>query len=132
MVYPNGSVGPCCVSNDLKDDFTIMDEHDGFVGAWNSNAFLRAREGFVTGHQSETVCDRCPLPSAQTFQFVQTLRAVLRIAPDWALKVLDAAPHEFFYETDQGLMPEEVGSIVCGSAWRERAGASSECISRDR
>ena len=114
MIYPSGSVGPCCVSNDLGDDFTTMDEHNCFVDAWNCRSFQQARESFISGVKSNTICDRCPLPAAQTYQFVQKLRAALRIAPDWVLKVLDAAPHDFFYEIDQELMPQEVGSIMSG------------------
>jgi MoaA/NifB/PqqE/SkfB family radical SAM enzyme len=115
MVYPNGSVGPCCVSIDQRDDFTTLAEHSDFVAAWNSHRFARARESFVSGGRSDTVCDRCPLPAAQTYQFVQKLRAVLRVAPDWVLKVLDAAPGEFFSDADAELMPHEVGNLASGA-----------------
>ena len=46
---------------------------------------------------------------------MQKTRAVLRVAPDWVLKALDAAPDEFFYGTDAELIPNEVGAIVSGA-----------------
>ncbi|HWX31918.1 MAG TPA: hypothetical protein VNZ53_31350 [Steroidobacteraceae bacterium] len=42
------------------------------------------------------------------------MRGILRIAPDWALKVMDAAPDEFFMKIDHLLMPLEIGSISSG------------------
>jgi len=43
MIYPEGAVGPCCVSNDQEDDFASLDDAAGFTEAWNSPRFLGAR-----------------------------------------------------------------------------------------
>jgi len=120
MLYPGGSVGACCVLNDEKDDFSHMDDHADFKACWNSDKFNKARDLFSTGLMSGTACDRCPMPDAQTYQFGQKLRGILRIAPDWVLKVLDAAPDEFFLKIDHLLMPQEIGSIASGRLCNEQ------------
>ena len=134
MLYPNGSVGPCCVLNDEKDDFSHMDKHQDFNGCWNSDNFSKARDLFSSGSPSGTACDRCPMPAAQTYQFAQKLRGILRIAPDWALKVMDAAPDEFFMKIDHLLMPQEIGSIssgrLCESQQQIRSKTYSNVISQ--
>jgi MoaA/NifB/PqqE/SkfB family radical SAM enzyme len=111
MIYPDGAVGPCCVANDKQDDFCNLDEHSTFSDAWNAPNFTKARDLFALNKRSHTVCDRCPMPGAQTYQFGQKLRAMLRIAPPWVLKILDSAPEKFFFEIDRLLMPGEVGTI---------------------
>lgn len=119
MIYPDGAVGPCCVATDKKDDFTNVDDHPTFADAWNAPKFMKARELFANDTLSGTICDRCPMPDAQTYQFGQKLRGMLRIAPPWVLSVLDAAPDKFFLEIDRLLMPQEVGPIWSGQL-RER------------
>lgn len=114
MIYPDGAVGPCCVSNNKQDDFTNVDDHPTFSDAWNAPKFTRARDLFAEEKSSGTICDRCPLPAAQTYQFVQKLRGILRIAPPWVLRILDAEPEKFFLKIDRLLMPHEVGTICSG------------------
>ncbi|MEI8395490.1 MAG: radical SAM protein [Rhodospirillaceae bacterium] len=119
MVYPDASVGPCCVSNDRADDFTELSfPTTSFETAWNSEPFLRSRDMFVTGKPAGTICDRCPLPAAQTYQFIQKIRAIVRNAPPWVLKVLSVAPGDFFVDLDDALMPQEAGMLRSGAALR--------------
>jgi MoaA/NifB/PqqE/SkfB family radical SAM enzyme len=112
MIYPDGNVGPCCVSNDRDDDFASLDDHDNFTQVWNSTLFQKARRSFSSSERSETICDRCPMPASQHYQFGQKLRGILRIAPPWVLTILNAAPDQFFLEIDRLLLPQEVGVIV--------------------
>ncbi|EGY25628.1 radical SAM superfamily protein [Desulfovibrio sp. A2] len=111
MIYPDGAFGPCCVATDADDDFTRLDAHPGFGAAWNAPAFLRSREAFARGGAAETVCDRCPLPVAQELQFVQKVRAILRNAPDWVVRILSAAPDAFFLPADQRRLPVELAAL---------------------
>ncbi len=111
MIYPDGAFGPCCVATDDDDDFTRLDAHPGFGAAWNAPAFLRSRAAFARGGAAETVCDRCPLPVAQELQFVQKVRAILRNAPDWVVRILSAAPDAFFLPADQRRLPVELAAL---------------------
>lgn len=133
MIYPDGAFGPCCVATDADDDFTRLDAHPDFGAAWNAPAFLRSRAAFAagddgngrnsgvdhapasdvsgTGGAAGTVCDRCPLPVAQELQFVQKVRAILRNAPDWVVRILAAAPGEFFLPSDQRRLPVELAAL---------------------
>jgi len=111
MIYPDGAFGPCCVATDDDDDFTRLDAHPGFGAAWNAPAFLRSRAAFARGGAAETVCDRCPLPVAQELQFVQKVRAILRNAPDWVVRILSAAPDAFFLPADSRRLPVELAAL---------------------
>jgi MoaA/NifB/PqqE/SkfB family radical SAM enzyme len=137
MIYPDGAFGPCCVATDADDDFTRLDAHPDFGEAWNAPAFTRTRAAFAAGDGSDgpegadgmdgingmgtshsgtggaagTVCDRCPLPVAQELQFVQKLRAILRNAPDWVVRILAAAPEDFFLPADHRRLPVELGAL---------------------
>lgn len=111
MIYPDGAFGPCCVATDADDDFTRLDAHPGFGAAWNAPAFLRSRAAFARGGAAETVCDRCPLPVAQELQFVQKVRAILRNAPDWVVRILSAAPDAFFLPADHRRLPVELAAL---------------------
>jgi len=129
MIYPDGAFGPCCVATDADDDFTRLDAHPDFGAAWNAPAFLRSRAAFAagdagngakdragenlsgTGGSAGTVCDRCPLPVAQELQFVQKVRGILRNAPDWVVRILAAAPGEFFLPADQRRLPVELAAL---------------------
>jgi len=114
MIYPDGAVGSCCVASDKKDDFCNLDDYPAFHETWNAPKFTKSRELFSFNIMSRTICDRCPFPDSQTYQFGQKLRGILRIAPPWVLKVLDAAPEKFFFDIDRLLMPQEVGAIFSG------------------
>ena len=116
MIYPNGSVGPCCVSNDLVNDFSALAPGVSFTSAWNDSKFRHARRQFVDGTPSGTVCDRCPLPAAQTYQFTQKIRAILRIAPPWVLKILTEAPDQYLLPVDAQTMPHEIGLLLSPSS----------------
>ncbi|BFR50064.1 radical SAM protein [Nitratidesulfovibrio sp. HK-II] len=125
MIYPDGAFGPCCVATDADDDFTRLDAHPDFGTAWNAPAFLRSRGAFAahggttaangnpsgTGGRASTVCDRCPLPVAQELQFVQKVRAILRNAPDWVVRILSAAPDAFFLPADSRRLPVELAAL---------------------
>lgn len=125
MIYPDGAFGPCCVATDADDDFTRLDAHPDVGAAWNAPAFLRSRAAFAahggtiapngnpsgTGGGASTVCDRCPLPVAQELQFVQKVRAILRNAPDWVVRILSAAPDAFFLPADSRRLPVELAAL---------------------
>lgn len=114
MVYPDGSIGPCCVATDQDDDFALLNGQS-FVSAWNVKSFLAARQRASNGMPSGTVCDHCPLPLARRYQFIQRLRALLWNAPDWALRILSAAPDDFFLADDDFYLPWECEAIQRGS-----------------
>lgn len=126
MIYPNGAIGPCCVATDKNDDFGNVDDFANFSAAWNAEKFVAARTMFLNGTKSETICDRCPMPGAQTYQFGQKVRSILRIAPNWALALLAAKPAEFFFDVDGQLMPQEVGAITSGAIQRKINSAASD------
>ena len=112
-IFPGGSVGPCCVSNDEPDDFGRLDGTTPFSEIWNNARYLRARGMFAGRAAPDLVCSRCPNPDAQDYQFRPTLRALLRNAPNWVLLTLSRAPDRFFWEVDGILSPEE-------AAWLRR------------
>ena len=110
-IFPGGSVGPCCVSNDEPDDFGRLNSSGSFSEIWNNPRYQRAR-GVFTGHPApDLVCSPCPNPGAQDYQFRPTLRALLRNAPNWVLLTLSRAPDRFFWEVDEILSPEEVSLL---------------------
>lgn len=107
MLHPNGRVGPCCVSNDEPDDFVdSVDEYPSYHALFNSPNYTAARAMFTEGAPSGTICDRCPNPSAQHYQFRMKMRAVLRNAPEWVAGVLARDPGAYFLPEDQVLVPE--------------------------
>jgi hypothetical protein len=114
MVYPDGAIGPCCAATDQDDDFAMLKGRN-FAAAWNNASFLAARQGAGDGRPSGTVCDRCPMPLARRYQFVQRLRALLWNAPDWALRMLCAAPEDFFLADDDFYLPLECEAIRQGN-----------------
>lgn len=154
MIYPDGAFGPCCVATDADDDFTRLDAHPDFGAAWNAPAFVRTRAAFAagdggnerggatggapasdasgTGGAAGTVCDRCPLPVAQELQFVQKLRAILRNAPDWTVRILAAAPDEFFLPADFRRLPVELGALRQPEALALTADADTDALARLR
>jgi MoaA/NifB/PqqE/SkfB family radical SAM enzyme len=121
MIYPDGAVGPCCVSVDAHHDFGMLGGEMTYQTVIDNHCFQAARRSFVTGEPSNTICDTCPAPPAQHFQFTQKIRAILRLAPDWALTILEANPDRFFYRTDGALMPAEVGCLAARTAPIDRS-----------
>ena len=111
MIYPDASFGPCCVATDHNDDFTNLGEHETFLGAWNSEKFIASRKAFRENGKAGTVCDRCPLPPAQHYQFVQKVRAILLNAPDWVLHILHTDMERYFFDVDATYLPHELGGI---------------------
>lgn len=111
MIYPDGSFGPCCVATDHNDDFTDLGSHKTFLDAWNSEKFTASRKAFRENGKAGTVCDRCPLPPAQHYQFVQKVRGIVLNAPDWVLHVLHTDPDRFFFDVDAVYLPHELGGI---------------------
>ena len=110
-IFPGGSVGPCCVSNDEPDDFGHLDGSGSFSEIWNNARYRRAR-GILAGQPApDLVCSRCPNPGAQDYQFRPSLRALLRNAPNWVLLTLSRAPDRFFWEVDGILSPEEAALL---------------------
>lgn len=112
-LFPNGSVGPCCLSNEEPDDFGMLSENIRFQDVWNNDLYREARSLWNTKHwdRTERVCARCPDSKAQDYQFRTTLQALLRNAPDWALKVITADPERFFFEIDRKLSPLEFDAL---------------------
>lgn len=110
-IFPGGSVGPCCVSNDEPDDFGRLYGPSSFSEIWNNPHYRRARRMFTGNPAPDLVCSRCPNPDAQDYQFRATLRALLRNAPNWVLLALSRAPDRFFWEVDEILSPEEVSLL---------------------
>jgi len=120
MIHPSGRIGPCCVSNDEVDDFAETVEELGPVdGAFNSAKHVEARTMFATGAISRTICQKCPQPRAQHYQFRMKLRAILRNAPDWAVRLLAKDPEAYFLPEDKVLVPE-VGAIMTLDGWAHR------------
>jgi MoaA/NifB/PqqE/SkfB family radical SAM enzyme len=117
MIHPDGRIGPCCVSNHDVDDFAeSIDQLGTIEGAFNSVSHIEARSMFATGAISHTVCQKCPQPRAQHYQFRMKLRSILRNAPDWAVRILAKEPDAHFLPEDKILVPE-VGAIVALGAW---------------
>jgi MoaA/NifB/PqqE/SkfB family radical SAM enzyme len=119
-LFPNGSVSPCCVSNDEPNDFGMIEGEATFAEIWNNEKYRRARGLFVEGNgptageTPDVICARCPQPASQDYQFRSTMRAVLMNAPDWVLKVLSADPAGFFFDVDFHLSPVELAPLGDG------------------
>jgi hypothetical protein len=115
-LFPNGSVSPCCVSNDEPDDFGMIGEDDTFADIWNNESYVTARRLFVDDTDpGDVICARCPNQNAQDYQFRSTMRGILMNAPDWALKILSADPASFFFDVDLALSPVELRPLYDGS-----------------
>jgi pyruvate-formate lyase-activating enzyme len=110
-VFSGGSVGPCCVSNDEPDDFGHLERTEMFSEIWNNARYRAARQLFAGQPSPDLVCNRCPNPDAQDYQFRLTLRALLRNAPNWVLLALSRAPDRFFWEVDKKLSPKEMSVL---------------------
>jgi pyruvate-formate lyase-activating enzyme len=107
MAYPDGRLGPCCVLSNADTDFVdSVARYPSVADAFNSDKHVASRRMFVTGERAGTACDRCPSPTAQYYQFRAKVRAILRNAPDWAVKVMAADPDSFFFSEDRVLAPE--------------------------
>src|SRR5262249_52246764 len=110
-LFPNGSVGPCCVSNHEPDDFGRIDRHTTFSNIWNNDNFREARAMFARSAGSKLICARCPLPAARDYQFRTTLQAILRNAPGWVLGVLSRDLDRFFFDVDFAMSPTELEAL---------------------
>jgi hypothetical protein len=125
MLHPGGRVGPCCVSNDEDSDFVeSVERFETYNELFNSTNYTASRNLFTSGEPSGTICQRCPNPDAQHYQFRMKLRAILRNAPDWAVDMLTADPEAFFLPEDAILVPEvraihdlRSGKSQIGKAW---------------
>jgi MoaA/NifB/PqqE/SkfB family radical SAM enzyme len=113
-LFPNGSVGPCCVSNEEPDDFGKLSEDIRFKDVWNNPLYREARSLWNNKNWDNTklICARCPNSQAQDYQFRTTLQALLRNAPDWVLKVLTTDPERFFFDLDHKLSPHEFAALL--------------------
>lgn len=111
MLFPSGSIGPCCLSNNAPDDFGMLSERAHFEREWNNDKFRQARRSFTRREPNNLVCSRCPNHDAQDYQFQMTLRAILQNSPDWVLRVLAAAPDAFFFDIDFELSPVELRAL---------------------
>jgi hypothetical protein len=112
-------VGPCCVSNDEPDDFVnSVDDFATYNELFNSASYTASRKFFTSGETSGTICQRCPNPDAQHYQFRMKLRAILRNAPDWVVATLSERPDDYFLPEDAVLVPEvaAVHDIASGKA----------------
>ena len=117
MIHPDGRIGPCCVSNDDVNDFAeTMEQLGPIEGAFNSPSHVEARTMFATGAPSRTVCQNCPQPRAQHYQFRMKLRTILRNAPDWAVRILTKEPEAYFLPEDKILVPE-VAALMTLDRW---------------
>ena len=64
VINPTGSISPCCVIANEKDDFGSVD--DSIRKVWNNKKYQGARQLFKNGKKTENViCNRCPNPSIQ-------------------------------------------------------------------
>ncbi|HTT79409.1 MAG TPA: radical SAM/SPASM domain-containing protein [Stellaceae bacterium] len=107
MIYPDGRVAPCCLPSSVDTDFVdSIGDYSTYTDLFNSEKHVASRELFTTGAKAGTVCDNCPNPGAQHYQFRMATRAVLRNAPDWVAKCLIANPDAFFFDDDSELVPE--------------------------
>ena len=112
-LFPNGSVGPCCLSNEEPDDFGKLSSDIEFKDIWNNALYREARSLWINKNwnKTERVCARCPDSNSQDYQFRTTLQALLRNAPDWVLKVIMADPELFFFDLDKKLSPVEFDAL---------------------
>src|SRR3990172_6143838 len=79
MVYnPNGSISPCCGVTYEIDDFALVENEGGILGAFNSPRYVYARalrnrdpqvkynSGMglteTEGRNKQVICERCPIP----------------------------------------------------------------------
>lgn len=113
MIYPDGSIGPCCVATDQEDDFAFF-SRQRFPVLWNNSIYIDARRRCLDGQSSGTICDRCPAPHARRYQFRNRIRSILWNAPDWVLHILKAVPQDFFLPDDPFYMPLECEAIIQG------------------
>jgi len=120
-LFPSGGVSPCCVSNHEENDFGTIDlaTETDFVKIWNNTAYKEARSYFNASKRTKNetiICARCPMAASMDSQFIIPLRAVLRNAPGWVLKILACDPDRFFTNTDYyTLRPEMHGLNACRS-----------------
>lgn len=127
-LFPNGSVGPCCLSNEEPDDFGKLSEDVEFKDVWNNPLYQEARSLWVNKNWDKTkrVCARCPDSNAQDHQFRTTLQALLRNAPDWVLKAILADPDRFFFRLDQKLSPIEFDALFHSGSFLKEDFAQEE------
>lgn len=113
ILYPNASIGPCCLSNEEADDFGKLSATTKFKDVWNNELYQEARALYNNGQWNETrlVCARCPDSKARDYQFRTTLQALLRNAPDWVLRVIIADIDRFFFPIDKQLCPIELEAL---------------------
>jgi hypothetical protein len=111
MIYPDQGVAPCCLKAGQEYDFGHLDQDTSFESVWNGDNYLGARELFNGRGNRELLCTTCPLPPSQDYQFRSQLRAILRNAPDWALKLLGGNAERFFWPVDHYLCPVEIGAL---------------------
>jgi MoaA/NifB/PqqE/SkfB family radical SAM enzyme len=107
MIYPDGRVGPCCVTNDDNTDFvSSISDYTDYSEVFNSPGHIASRQMLRHGGRAGTVCDICPNPGAQHYQFRNKIRGVLRNAPPWAIKIVISDLDRFFLPEDRLLIPE--------------------------
>lgn len=106
MIYPGGAVGPCCIAGDEASDLTRFGDGDSFAETYNCEPYRASRRMLKGGGPAGTFCDTCPNPRAGHYQFVCSLRSILRNAPDWAVSLMAANPDAFFFPIDRKLVPE--------------------------
>lgn len=113
-LFPNGSVGPCCLSNEEPDDFGQLSEDTHFKEVWNNAMYRETRSLWKTQQwdTSKSVCARCPDRRAQDYQFRTTVQALLRNAPDWVIKILASDSDRFFFALDRKLTPVEFDALT--------------------
>lgn len=117
--FPTGGVSPCCISNHEPDDFGLMDPDQGinFNNIWVNGKYEEARKFFnpnMKNKSSEVICSSCPNMGAMDNKYVVPLRAIMRNAPAWVLKILACKPDYFFTNTDcYTLRPEMLGLQSC-------------------
>jgi hypothetical protein len=116
MIYPDQGVAPCCLKAGQEYDFGHLDQDTSFESVWNGDSYLGARELFNGRGNHALLCTTCPLPPSQDYQFRSQLRAILRNAPDWALKLLGDNADRFFWPVDHHLCPVEIGALPAAAA----------------
>ncbi|PJI09847.1 MULTISPECIES: radical SAM protein [Clostridium] len=110
MIFPDGRISPCCVSNDEPDDFGELSDNNSILNVRNNSKFIRARKMFKNNIvDKDLVCSRCLLPLSQDYQFRDTLKAVLLNAPEWVIKVISEDSDLFFYDIDYNISPAQIG-----------------------
>jgi radical SAM protein with 4Fe4S-binding SPASM domain len=105
MMYPDGDIGPCCVTGDEKDDFGNI-HNKSFKDIWNNEKYQGARmylQGLNTEHS--LICKKCPVTRSQKYQFMNSLRTYLLNAPEWFLKIIASDPDRFIDPIDIELSP---------------------------